>query len=718
MSINKVSEIIDICTSKLNDGTYVILPLSEIEKKGFNVRSFDNVILWNVKSTNIKIVGDVKFGANTWYSYEDADRNLTFPSDDIEMSLQLRLYALTCHFHGRFEGGESIKLSTLQTQVTYLNKTANWLANKGYTSFHQLERLREITLRTLMLQYLTECLNIQALATPPRFLDDIFNNHNSLGLIGDKTSECLNEVLTELFDYKMVLSIPTLSHPIIPTRIMKKILSFSADIVENCRGKIEEWEAANDKIITYLMEQDIPDSEKNVVELIETAARASGVHKSIKELADRYFDDLRLAVYIDVIAYTGMRFKEALSCCLGCASLHEDVYYVEALTTKTTDSVILDDWVANKDTYEAILLFERYVKGMRKRAKILVKRFNGVVTLSQLHNLKAGIKEKRLFGVSDSALSVSFAKSGRFTKFEVTSPLYESKWNFSLDHHDIKELERLELNYSQIRGEERGKPYQLGDSIRISNHMFRHTFAYFVVANKLGEAEDIAEQFKHLSAAMTKVYTDKGILSYEELADLVDGFETLMIKTVGDELAEQADEQTLRGGAGESYNKAARELVIGITDSNASNANVIKQIHFKDLNQLRLFLAKNVQMIRGLPQGYCTAGDACKLKGAAVPAGCVYCGSFIIAERHRPHWVAIKNKAKSKLEAISTLSPEKQRELELFVIHYKKDLHAAEYALGQDSEETKHLEENRHEYSTKCHTALQKRAQRDGRKRQ
>jgi integrase len=692
MSVNKVSEIIDICTSKRNDGTYVILSLNEIEKKGFNVRSFDNVILWNVKSTNLKIAGDVKFGGDTWYSYENAKRHLIFPSDGSEMSLQLRVYALTCHFNGRWEGGTPIKISTLQTQVTYLNKTAIWLANKGYKSFHQLERLPEMTLRTLLFQYLTKCLDIQSLATPPRFLDDIFNSHNSLGLIGDKTSKCLNEVITELFDYKKALSGVTLSHPIIPTGIMKKILSFSADVVENCQDKIEDWEAANDKIIAYLNEQDIPDSKKNVTQLIDKAASASGVHKSIKELADHYFDELRLAVYIDIIAYTGMRYQEALSCCLGCATLQEEVFYVEALTTKTTDSLILDDWIANKDTYEAILLFERYVKGMRKRAKILIKKFSGVITHSQLHNLQAGIKEKRLFGVSDSVFSISFARNGRFTDFDVTSPLYKSKWDLTLDNNDIKELERLELNYTQIRGKERGKPYQLGDDIRITNHMFRHTFAYFVVANKLGEAEDIAEQFKHLSAAMTKVYTDKGILSHEELANLVDGFENLMIKKVGDELAEQADEQTLRGGGGETYNKVARDLVIGITDSNTSNANVIRQIHFKDLNELRLFLTKNVEMIRGLPQGYCTAGDACKIKGAAVPAGCVYCGSFIIAERHKPHWVAIKNKAISKLEAISTLSPEKQRELELFVIHYKKDLHAAEYALGQDSEEAKHSE--------------------------
>jgi integrase len=690
MSVNRVPEIIDICTSHRNDGTYVILPLSEIEKKGFNVRSFDNVLLWNVKSTDIKIAGDVKFGANNWYSYEEALRHLTFPSNNIEMSLQLRLYALICHFNGKWDGGEPIKLSTLQTQVTYLNKTAIWLIEKGYRSFHQLEILPELKLRTLLFQYLTECLKIQTLATPPRFLADIFNSHNSLGLFGDNTSKCLNEVFTELFVYNNVSSRLTLSHPIIPTRIMKKILSFSADIVKDCQDKIEEWEAANDKVIAYLKEQDIPDSKNNVWDLIDKAAIASGVHKSIKELADQHFDDLRLAVYIDVIAYTGMRYKEALSCRLGCATLQGDVFYVEALTTKTTDSVILDDWVANEDTYDAILLFERYVKGMRKRAKILIKRFNGVITDSQLHNLRVGIKNKRLFGVSDSALSVSFAKSGRFTKFQCTSPLYKPKWDLTLENDDIKDLERLELNYAQIRGKKRGNPYQLGDSLRVTNHMFRHTFAYFVVANKLGEAEDIAEQFKHISAAMTRVYTDKGILSHEELVDLVDGFEKLMIKKIADEIAGQAGEQTLRGGAGESYNKAAKGLVIGITDSNTSNANVIRQIHFKDLNQLRLFLVKNVEMIRGLPQGYCTAGDACKIKGAAVPAGCVYCKSFIIAERHKPHWVAMKNKAESKLEAISTLSPEKQRGLELFVIHYKKDLHAAEYALGQDSEETKH----------------------------
>ncbi|NOU52625.1 hypothetical protein HG263_19150 [Pseudoalteromonas sp. JBTF-M23] len=103
-------------------------------------------------------------------------------------------------------------------------------------------------------------------------------------------------------------------------------------------------------------------------------------------------------------------------------------------------------------------------------------------------------------------------------------------------------------------------------------------------------------------------------------------------------------------------------MVIGISDSSSGNPTHIKQVHFKDVEQFKAFLIKNIDMIRGLPHGYCTAGDACKIKGAAVPAGCVSCGSFVVAKRHKSHWVAMKKNAQSKLEKYNSLSTEQQKE--------------------------------------------------------
>lgn len=332
---------------------------------------------------------------------------------------------------------------------------------------------------------------------------------------------------------------------------------------------------------------------------------------------------------------------------------------------------------------------------MATRASVLLDKFRHLIPKSSSHNLKVGLENKRLFGTVSSSTSISYAKAGRFTKFEVRSPHFRDRLNLVVTTDILEELERLDLNYSQIRGKDRAKPYRVGDKLRLSNHMFRHTFAYFVVANKLGEFDDIADQFKHLSMAMTKIYGDKGILSYDEITELVDGFENTLIGSIASELSDQASNEGLRGGAGERFNKAAKSLIIGVTNSSSPSAEVIRQVHFKDYAQFKAFLAKNIETIRGLPHGYCLAGDACKMGGAAVPAGCVYCGSFIVAETHKVHWRAVKKRAEDRLGKIQALPQEEQKELGLFKIMHEKDLRAANYALGAEHQDYLPLKEDR-----------------------
>lgn len=92
---------------------------------------------------------------------------------------------------------------------------------------------------------------------------------------------------------------------------------------------------------------------------------------------------------------------------------------------------------------------------------------------------------------------------------------------------------------------------------------------------------------------------------------------------------------------------------------------------------------KNIQSIRGLPTGYCTAGEACKIKGAGIPSGCVYCGSKIISKRHKINWQIIKKEASQKLATYSSLSKEQQDEYELFAINWKNNITAADYVLDE-----------------------------------
>jgi len=682
IKIFKPVEIIDICTFTDGHGLIKIKPIQDIRAHGYDVNSFDNTTLWVANHRNHKLHGPVLFGDTRWVSHENTSRHLVHIEGDSEIAFQLRLYALVSHFNGSGEGYNGEKLSTLQAKLTALKKFGTYLLSKGLSSFQQLEHLPEIRLRTLLTDYITAEVMSSAPTNKPRIFNDCFNPVRSLGIIGERTFGYLQDVLDNVFNKPP----ETLSHPIIPTDIARRIASFATSVVSECEKKIAEFAALNEKLIKHLEEDKPYYEQKNwsVSEIFNYAARRSGTHTELSALHE-YFVDLKVAVYIHILLFTGMRYNEALSCKIGCtykSRPEEGLYLVEALTHKTTDTTFLDRWVTNKDTYNAIRILERYCAIITRRAEVIQQHFCNKVQKSSIHNLEIGIEENRLFGIQSSAFSVGYVKSGRFEDFEVKSPYFKDKFDLTVTQESVQELERLDQNYSKVRGSDRGQPYSVGDTLRLSNHMFRHTFAYFVVANKLGEFEDIADQFKHLNLAMTKVYADKAILSFGEVADLVSGYEQLMTDAIAAELTEQAANGSLRGGAGERFNKAATELVIGITDSKSPRADVISQVHFKNLAEFQRFLAKNLESVRGLPHGYCTAGDSCKIKGAAVPSGCVHCGSFIVAETHKIHWRAMKNKAQKKLAIIESLAPERQKDLELLTIAHKRDLKAAEQALG------------------------------------
>lgn len=679
--IKKVDLIIKICTTLDSDKNYKIKPLSNLIECGYNIHSFNKTELWVVKHKNYNMDGPILFGNNRWVSYEVTERHLLHLENENEISFQLRIYALISHFNGHGKGCKGEKLSTLSTKHMALKKFGGWLLKRGYSSFHQLEKLAKLKLRNLLFDYVMKEVVANSPSNKPRVFRDCFNPVKSLGLISERTSSLFQEALNNVFTQPH----KPLSHPIIPTDIAQKVASYAKAVVEGCDKRLNDLERANNKLIEHL-EKNIHIYERKEWKtgaLLSHAAIKAGVYVELQELY-KYFIDLKVAVYIHILLFTGMRYNEALSCKIGCTNKSQpnhQIYRVEALTSKTTDTTYLDTWIANEDTHKAISALESYVAILGKRGEVIVHNYSHVVSTSFMHNIKVGMSENRLFGISSSANSISYAKSGRFEKFEIKSPHFKSKFDLTVTDKSLEELNRLEQNYSQIRGLHRGKLYIEGDTLRLTNHMFRHTFAYFVVANKLGEFDDIADQFKHLSLAMTKVYADKGILSFWEVSDLVDGYENLMIDAIATELTEQASNNTLRGGGGKRFNKAVQELVIGISSSKSLNAEVITQVHFKDQAEFKQFLVKNIETIRGLPHGYCTAGDSCKLKGSSVPSGCVNCGSFIITEAHKIHWRAIKKRAQEKLEKIATLSPEKQKDFELFVIAYKKDLKAAEEAL-------------------------------------
>ena len=80
-----------------------------------------------------------------------------------------------------------------------------------------------------------------------------------------------------------------------------------------------------------------PPPENDTFELIEKHVRNMANREEFIQLSES-LADLKLATYLNILAYTGMRYNEVLTCKLGCASYKDGIYYLTATMTKTDNS--------------------------------------------------------------------------------------------------------------------------------------------------------------------------------------------------------------------------------------------------------------------------------------------------------------------------------------------------------------------------------------------
>jgi integrase len=90
------------------------------------------------------------------------------------------------------------------------------------------------------------------------------------------------------------------------------------------------------------------------------------------------------------------------------------------------------------------------------------------------------------------------------------------KYRIQVTSTDIEQLEKMSCNYKSVsqKSGKRGLKYKVGDFFNFTAHQFRHTFAWFIIANQLGDLDDTKYQFKHLNRVMTFVCSERG---YESL---------------------------------------------------------------------------------------------------------------------------------------------------------------------------------------------------------
>jgi hypothetical protein len=671
-----LTEIVDLISNTDSEGKITIKALSNEQ-----ISKLDRLLLWTSPNPEGDI--DVTFGDDSWYPPKFRDNRIPFEINVARLSFEIKASALCLLSHGEIEGGSPLKWSTVLTRTCYLARLARYIALRGYQSFRELAGQPEIKIRNLLKGFIH---------APIR--DNGFGTGATVQFTGWLNVLIKQKLLTASFKTVYIEEVAkldrentVLSYPVIPTGVVKKLIAETSSGIKAAEQLMPLWEEINDRYIDALIASDSnTSSQKNLGSIVADICgckRAEWVAQFEPMIGT--MEHLKGHVYAQVLVFTGMRKEEVLALQNDAAKKRHESdkfhYNVRSVLTKTDEASIELNWVANSDVYLAVTVLSRLNRTFIKRAEALLKYRRHNLSEHSIHKLEWGLRENKLFSCSVSSLSSQFSLSidTKNTKLDIC------RYQIPLEEKDIFQLEQLGCNFISSSGKNRGIPYVSGDTFKFSAHKFRHTFAWFIVANRLGDLDDIKYQFKHLAEAMTLVYTNRALDSLEELSSIVEAFEEKCNNDLVNELVELGKQGKLSGGGGQRIIANISNLAIAITDASddISNSTPMRNAHFHTLNEYVIFLKKNLSSIRGLPHGLCTAGPSCKIKNAADPSECVYCSSYIVSSRHMPHWHFVEREAMARLNKLELLPIEQQHEYEALAISWRDNLYVAKKFIAE-----------------------------------
>lgn len=694
------------------DITYLIDQLQDIDSAGQvklkklsleQYQQLDGCVLWRTERGKLIFVKDVTFGDERYEGKGRKDNSMPFRGSRL-LNYELKSLIILYHRVGFIEGDYGFKWTSTNGILNPLNKFARFLCERNYDSFRQFDQIPSIIQRNLLNNFLIannaeSGMDLLKTLSSRKAIQDSLPLLHRYGLISDNTATIF---------YEAIDAIPSIegedystSHPVIPTGILKQVIQQSKERIEEAERLLPQWEKANEFLINALSESKIKYASQLAHSSNQVIRRHVGyyhsadktIHKELKYLY-KSLKGLRVDVFLQVLTFTGMRSQEVGELKNNAAKSRDNHFYIQSTLSKTTSGKMTLNWVGNEDAYRAVSLLARYNKSMYKRAKVLLDYHRDQMTQDLIYHLEDGMKQDKLFGVIPSVSSIRFTdickpkaesqknttgKEGRFNFLE---------YRFELSERDIQQLNMLNCNYQGIMGKKRRIRYKQGDEFHLTPHQFRHTFAWFIIANRLGDLDDIKYQFKHLASAMSMVYAQRGYESIEDLLNVVDGFDDQVTEKLATELAEKAQVRRLSGGGGQRWVKAAEALEISVTNIDMiSNGDAAisrkKTLHFKDVEQYKNFLVKHLKGVRGLPHGLCTGGENCKIKNAAVPTGCVMCGNYLVSKQHLPHWKAMERYALNKLNIFEQATSEQQAPYELQAKSWRTTAKAARIIIEQ-----------------------------------
>ncbi len=627
--------------------------------------TLSSIVLWHyIRSNKDQIT---LFGNDSWYS-KGNNLSITFNDVGIKYKYQLKALTLGMFTQGNGQGMDPLSWTSIRRNIANLKRLGKWLEKYYITDFSMVNELPELRLRNIIID-LVQASNLQKHAS---FAQSLLNGVHWLKMYGVIKNNHFYDLMNEYFiPFTFVQKAKRNKHSIIPIQIMKQVLKTSETYVKAAELIIDDWYSLQVKLNSAISTLPSTDFKKTTY--------INGLDDDECKVLDEYHDlikDLRRHTFVLILSYTGMRYSEAMALTSDSAIERDGKYYIKSLLSKTTDETQSLEWVTNEVTYRAVKSLANACSVYRERARLLLKYQGDVLPKSRKLNLEFGLQNKSLFGVAIHKKSCEFSINTKATSNGFNN--INKMFALPVTEHDIAELERMGCNYQSVNSNHKRfkEPYQVGDFFNFTAHQFRHTFAWFIIANRLGDLDDIKYQYKHLENMMTLIYSQRGYESMEELIGLTESFSEFMVSQAMEDMVVAAQDGSLAGKGGQNF-------IARLTEILADDLTTGSTPHFNNMEELLTFAAKHTSNFRGLSHGYCTKGAECKVRNAADPSHCVWCSSYIATPRHLPHWLVVQKRCESQLSVFDKFPAEMKKRFKAFSTALKDNLEAANIIIDQ-----------------------------------
>ncbi|MVF12346.1 hypothetical protein FT643_09330 [Ketobacter sp. MCCC 1A13808] len=654
-----ISFVLSECLS--GTGEYNIKPYCE--KRWLSLR---DEIVWS-GSDRIGYSREVRLSDSAWKPIGEKI-GISFNELSVEFEYEFKILMLALYTSGIGEGMPPLKWSTITHGVRSLRSIAKFLFVKNIHSWMEFDGLK-ILARSY---YCSEAINYIEATSKPRLcvsINTAIKWLNCYGLLGDKSFNLIsNKIGPVVASYQKDIR---KKHPVIPSKVLKQLISkviSELDIVEEHRN---EW--------IRLQSEEICRIESGQFRIVNGRYR-SLLRSGASSVASK-ISRVKGLVNTLVLAFTGMRDGEVLSLANDCltsrVSESGDVQYsLISELTKTTEGSQHVEWVCGEVVAKYLNLISSLNDVVYEKARVIIEHLSSEVSDDYLNELQQGLKHKYLFVANYSLASCGFYRMNKRPNSAAFN--ISDFFKIPVGPSDIEQLERLGCNYKSVapNNSDRHQRYKPGDYFNFTPHQFRHTFAWFIIANRLGELDDIRYQYKHLWQNMTLVYAQRGYESIGELLNIADEFSDHITNLTVSEIVEASLDGSIAGHGGARFSARVKEML-------GSQATDTVQPHFKDMNQLVDFISKNSSDLRGVGHGYCTKAKDCKVKNVADPSHCIYCDGYIATARHLTYWKTIEINCEDKIKKIESAPDGVRAKLDSFSTVLKSNLAAARVVIKQ-----------------------------------